>query len=341
MKAIIKPAYKKERIKLGEVLPVSTPYRLTISPSQICNFKCFYCTHSLDKSEVLKTGFKYSIMEYSMFTKLADQLKDFPEKVKLIVFSGMGEPLLNKDFPRMIRYIKENDLADKVDVYTNASLLTKNLTHDLVNSGLDSLKISLQGLDSNKYKDCSDFNLDFEKFIENIKYFYDNRGNCKIYIKIIDASLEDGEEEKFYEIFGDICDEIFIEHLSDCQPLTNDCNGTVDSERTMYNEIAKYSSVCPLLFYTLYVDVECNIYPCVTLGLPNDFSIGNIEKLSLYDMWNGETIKTLRLNHLKGKKDELYVCKDCGNMAAMYHEEDDIDDYSEAIIEKLISNQNC
>lgn len=331
MKATIKPAYKKERIILGEVLPLDGPYRMTISASQFCNFKCFFCTHSLNKDEVLKSGFKFKNMEYEEFIILADQLLEFPERLKLIVFSGMGEPLLNKRLPDMIRYLKENNISERVEMYSNVSLLNKESTHNLVDAGLDSLKISLEGLSSEKYKDICDYDIDFDELISNIKYFYENRGKCKVYIKIIDACLEEGDEEKFYNMFGDICDEIYIEHLSDCQPLTGDCEGIVNTNKTMYNEPAKLSKVCPMLFYSLYADADCNIYPCVTLGLPLSFSVGNFKIDRLLDIWNGSKIKKIRYAHLDGYKDSISVCRECGNMSAMYHPEDDIDSYAKMI----------
>lgn len=332
MRANIKPAYVKERINLGEVLPLNTPYRMTISPSQICNFKCFFCTHSLDREEVLKTGFKYKNMDYELFTKLADQMKEFPNKIKLIVFSGMGEPLLNPKLPDMIKYLKENKIVDRVEMYSNATLLTHEIVHKLVDSGLDSFKISLEGLTQEKYKETSQYDIDMDKFISNINYFYNNRKNCKIYIKVIDSLLEDGEEEKFYTKFGDICDEIYIEHLSDCQPLTGNCDGKVDPGKTMYNEDAKVCKVCPMLFYSLYADVECNIYPCVTLGLPVNFSVDNINNNSLKEIWHGEKIRELRIMHLRGEKDKISICKDCGNMICMYHKEDDLDEYVDKLL---------
>lgn len=329
MKAQIKPAYVKERMQLGEILPLEGPLRMTISASQVCNFKCFFCTHSLDREEVLKTGFKFKNMKYEELVNLANQLLEFSEPLKLIVFSGMGEPLLNKELPNMIKYLKENKVAERIEMYTNASLLDEVMTHKLVEAGLDGLKISIEGLTSNKYKEICGFDLDFEQLVTNVRYFYENKGNCKVYVKVIDACLEGiEEEERFYDIFGDICDDIFIEHLSDCQPLTGDCDGVVVANKTMYNDDAKISKVCPLLFYTLYADADCNIYPCVTLGLPVEFAVGNFRNERIKDIWNGEKIRVLRLKHLDGEREKINICSDCGNMTAMYHVQDDIDSYA-------------
>ena len=40
---------------------------------------------------------------------------------------------------------------DKVEIVTNGILLTKEMSDRLINSGLDRLRISLQGLDEEKY----------------------------------------------------------------------------------------------------------------------------------------------------------------------------------------------
>ena len=45
-----------------------------------------------------------------------------------------------------------------------------------------------------------------------------------------------------------------------------------------------------------------------------------------------ENIKKIRLAHLNGKRKETYVCKDCGNMMAMYHEEDNLDNYLDKLL---------
>jgi len=331
MEAIIKPAYETKRLKLSEVLPLDTPYRITVSPTHLCNLKCFYCTHSLDKREVEKTGFKYRDMKFDEFKQLADQLLEFPHRLKLMIFSGMGEPLLNKDFPKMIGYAKRNKVAERIEMYSNATLLNPELTHKLIDAGLDEFKISIEGLDAPKYKEVGKVNIDYSKFLKGIEYFYSNRGNCKIYIKIIDAALEEGGEQNFYDIFGGMCDYIYIEHLSDCQPLTGDCEGRVNKAKTMYGEDAIKTKICPMLFYSIYADADCNIYPCVTLALPVSFSIGNFRDTKIIDMWNGAKVKQLRLTHLKGNKDSIPVCRECGNMICMYHKEDDLDDDAERL----------
>ncbi|MEG6520884.1 hypothetical protein [Desulfotomaculum sp. 1211_IL3151] len=60
--------------------------------------------------------------------------------------------------------------------------------------------------------------IDFEKFIENICDLYENKGNCHIFIKTMVNNLDDETEQHFYDLFGNICDEIAVEYIANCWP---------------------------------------------------------------------------------------------------------------------------
>ena len=82
MTASIKPAYNTKRIKLADVLPLDTPFRITVSPTHYCNLKCYFCTQALigkDNDNIL--GFKRRHMSLAEFRLIADQLNDFPNKL--------------------------------------------------------------------------------------------------------------------------------------------------------------------------------------------------------------------------------------------------------------------
>ena len=56
----------------------------------------------------------------------------------------MGEPLLNKNLPRMIEYLNKNEIADCYEIITNASMLTHDLSKKLIDAGLSRLCVSIQ-----------------------------------------------------------------------------------------------------------------------------------------------------------------------------------------------------
>ena len=174
-------------------------------PVYACNFKCDYCLNSLPKEEHGYISNKI-FMDLSLYKKCIDDIAKFENKLKALLFVGMGEPLLHKDIVEMVRYAKEKDIADSIEIVTNGALLNNSLSKMLIEAGLDRLRISIQGVSKEKYKKTSNVDIDFEEFVQNINYFYENRKNTKVYVKIIDCSLSDKNEEQiFFDIFTGIC----------------------------------------------------------------------------------------------------------------------------------------
>jgi len=65
---------------------------------------------------------------------------------------GQGEPLINKDIPVMVKMAKDAEIAERVEIISNGSLLDKTMSDRLIEAGLDTLRISLQGLNSKNIK---------------------------------------------------------------------------------------------------------------------------------------------------------------------------------------------
>jgi len=344
MKAKIAPSYDVNREPLRNIIPLNTPFTIFIEPTRLCNFKCFYCLHStrgIVGGELDKTGYKLKNMEMELYEKILRDMQKFPQKPKRIVYSGLGEPLINNNLPEMIKMAKAMKIAERLDVLTNASLLTEKLTDDLISSGVTRIQISLQGLSSQKYKDVSNIDLDYHKFIENIKYLYNNRKQCKVFIKIIDALLENDEDKDgFFKVFGEMSDQIYIEHLITLQHQMGNHNGKADDSKNLNNEPVIYRNVCPVIFYMLQIDVDGNVFPCPVSGLPKYFSIDNIKLQDLNEIWKGETRRAFLLNHLKLHRDRIPVCNSCNACSCVLDKNEYLDDYAEEIKKRIIIEEN-
>ena len=208
-----------KRTKLAEVLPLRTPFMIEIYPMYACNFRCKYCMMSLDRKKRPFISDKI-VMDFDFYKKCIDDITAFPDKLKMLRFAGIGEPLLHKNIVGMVEYAASKNIADKIEIITNASLLTPKMSDLLISVGLSRLIVSLQGTTKEKYKEVSGIDIDFENFIENLRYFFENKGkNSQLYIKIVDEALDNKEDkERFYKLFGDICDTIGIEYVVPIQP---------------------------------------------------------------------------------------------------------------------------
>ena len=320
------------RSVLSKCIPLDTPYTIIVCPIYACNFRCRYCMYSLpecDRSyvpEIKRLGIESC-------KKMIDDMTAFPQKVKVLNFCGLGEPLLEPELPNMIRYAVEKQVANVTEVISNGMLLSHEMSERLASSGLTRLKISIQGLDSETYQEFSQIKIDFDTFVEQIRYFYEHRKNVKLYLKIMDAELKGHSEQEFFDIFGDICDDISIEHLIpasekiDYHQLSND-----NFSMTMNGNCRAAYRVCPRPFFVMNVHSDGNVDPCCTADIP--VFVGNVKKESIVDIWNGKKANAFRKMQLidKGKNE---VCRKCTHYQYVMFEEDNLDDVAEEMIDKF------
>jgi MoaA/NifB/PqqE/SkfB family radical SAM enzyme len=124
------------RLPVGTVrrpIAPALPRVVFIEVTNRCNLSCQTCVRTYFTREPLKT------LSYDEFVTIADQ---FPA-MRRVALHGIGEPLLNRDLPRMIRYLKERDV--EVLFNSNGTLLTPKWQEELVRSGLDEFRCSIDG----------------------------------------------------------------------------------------------------------------------------------------------------------------------------------------------------
>ena len=301
-----------KRIKLAEALPLDTPILAQIFPIYACNFKCNYCTFSVGLKERGFISDKVS-MDFELFKKCIDDMTNFPNKIKTLRFVGMGEPLLHKDIAKMIEYAVSKNIADKVEILTNGSLLTREISDSLIKNGLSRLLISIQGTTKEKYKEVSKIDIDFDKFVENLRYFFEqSRGKAQLHIKIIDYAIESEEDEKkFYEIFGDICDTIGVEHAGPIFPGVN-YDSVLEgkkSDTTQFGLPIFDVKICPQPFFHMQINPDGKVVPCYSLYYP--IILGDCNKESVYGIWNSKKYKDFRRKMLEGTENVSEICKNC------------------------------
>lgn len=321
--AEIKPIAGLERKRLKDVIPLQTPYAIYFFPTNLCNFRCVYCAHSSGlKQFEAQYGLKPESMSLQTFKRAIDQLKEFPQKLKVINLSGQGEPLLNRDIVEMIRYAKQAQVTERIEIISNASLLTHEFSEQLIQAGLDCIRISLQGMTSQKYKEVCGYSLDIDKLFNEIGYFYQIKKQCDVFVKIMDISLEDGEEEKFYHVFENKSDRMYVEK---CKPVYDGVELTkgIEVETDRYGRRHKPRMVCPLPFYMLGILPDGTVSPCETIYIPE--KLGNIWDKSLLDIWNGEDLKRFQQMQMDKLRKDNPQCARCCAPDDVTHPEDNLD----------------
>jgi MoaA/NifB/PqqE/SkfB family radical SAM enzyme len=144
----------EKRARIAEVEPVC----LYLETTNRCNLLCATCPRTFEALE------PPADMSWSLFTAIVDQ---FPH-ITRVVLHGVGEPMMVRELPRMIRYLKER--GTHVLFNTNGTLLTRRKGQELIDSGLDELRVSLDAAESRAFELVRGRDM-FGRIVRNIRAF--------------------------------------------------------------------------------------------------------------------------------------------------------------------------
>jgi radical SAM protein with 4Fe4S-binding SPASM domain len=325
MGAQVQSQVGKNRLPLEACIPLPSPLVVYVEPSGYCNLRCKFCPQG-DSGGLLKK----SLMSKDIFRKLVRDMSSLPNKVKLLRVCGNGEPLLNKHLPAMLSLAAQEQVAQRIELLTNGLLLNDELIKALP---LYASRIicSIEGLSEHDYSRICGAKIDFKHFLDRLDALYASRSNCTIHIKIHHEAVKNEEDErKFFEIFKGKCDEIFIERLV---PMWPQLTTQYASKKFRWSdETVVARKVCVQVFKGVQVQADGDVVPCCVDWKRSNL-LGNIEFENLEDIWNGEKLRQLQLNHLEGKKDGIEPCRDC--RMNDYCDIDNIDSFATECLDRL------
>jgi len=136
----------------------SEPVCLYLETTNRCNLLCTTCPRTFEALD------PPGDMSWKLFTRIVDQ---FP-RIARVVLHGVGEPMMVRSLPRMIRYLK--DRGTYVLFNTNGTLLTARKGRELIEAGLDELRLSLDAAEPEAFKLVRGRDM-FARILRNIRNF--------------------------------------------------------------------------------------------------------------------------------------------------------------------------
>ena len=165
------------------------PPRIVIELTNRCNLNCPYCLvgqqnnqGSVDHNSLNRPMGK---MDINLGEKIIKEAKDFGIKEVMLTFQG--EPLVHNHFVDFIKLTKKYNL--RAVVFTNGLLLNKDLTRNIICSGLDSIRFSVDGATETTYQ-ANRVGGTFEKVYQNSAVLFlwkvelDDKWATKIYHRV-------------------------------------------------------------------------------------------------------------------------------------------------------------
>src|SRR5262245_41312551 len=134
------------------------PVYLYLETTNRCNLLCTTCPRTYEELE------PPADMSWELFTSIIDQLPD----IERAVMHGVGEPMLVKNLPRMVRHLK--DRGTYVLFNTNGTVLNEKNGRALIDAGLDELRVSLDASNAKSYRAIRGKDY-FARILRNVRAF--------------------------------------------------------------------------------------------------------------------------------------------------------------------------
>ncbi len=270
------------------------PLLVDLELSTVCNLNCRFCyTSSKEYKEKVKAEF----MDFGLFKKIIDEIGG---KVFAVRLSLRGEPTINPDFVKAIKYAKDHGIKE-VSTLTNGSKLTPAFFEQIMYAGIDWITLSFDGIGGEYEKNRAPLEFDFiYAQLEKIKEIKKRENRVKPVIKIqsIWPAISANPQE-YYETMSKVCDLVAF-------------NPLIDFERKNI-EITEFEEnfSCPQLYQRLVIGANGLVMLCAN-DEQGECIVGDANKETVYSVWHGSKINAAREIHMhKDGFKKILICRKC------------------------------
>ena len=281
----------------------------TVGGKGMCNARCDMCTIN-DWQKPPR------IMKNPEFEKFVDDLIPFKEHFDYITLHCNGEPLMDKHLHEKVRYLKDNGFRG-TGFATNGSMLTEKRSIELIEAGLDTIIVSLDGITKETHEKIRK-GLNYEKIVKNVlsfidfrnKYALNNEKVTRIIIRFIMQPLNKHEWDD-YQVFWkkninkNLNDEILY------FPIHN-WGGQLDAKERMRQTYGDGRKIfyCEDMHERMIIFSDGNVSHC-DADYNGFYPHGNVFKNHFLDIYNNSIFNKYRKYMSEGKILELTHCTTC------------------------------
>ena len=300
------------------------PTKVTIETGNICNLRCPLCPTGTDETKVSK-GF----LTFENFKKIIGQIGLTAETLD---FFDWGEPFLNKDLLKMIRFSKEQFPHLKIIVSSNLNIpqFSPEGAEEVVRSGLDRLVMSIDGVTQAVYEKYR-VGGNVEETFKAIRWLVaakkklgaENPSLLWNYLVFRHNEHEVEKARAMAKKFGvefsaggmrtDCGEEIF---LPMDERLKKDASWIPENPRYSQYTVEHLSSRkrdCTRPWTTVAINWDGYVVPCGSVYDAKKYNYGNMFKESFAKVWNSKPYRLARQALANKTKGTGTICETCKN----------------------------
>lgn len=297
---------------IGKPIQWGTPMTISVEPTTACNLRCPECPSGL-RSFTRETG----NLKTDFFKQTLDQLYN---KLIYLIFYFQGEPYINPDFLKMVRYANDKGLYTITS--TNGHFLSPENCKKTIESGLDRIIISVDGTTQETYESYRKEG-SLEIVLQGARNLVKARAEMKSATPhiIFQFLVVKPNEHQIPEIHA-LAEEIGIDEVKlktaqiydykEGSPLIPSLDQysryhkNADGTYGIKNELLNH---CWKLWHACVITWNGHVVPCC-FDKDATHRLGDLRSESFQEIWKGKQYSDFRTLLLQGR-DKIDICQNC------------------------------
>ena len=304
------------QMKKGHTFLFGKPYFMVLDTTSFCNLECVWCPTGQHRNS--RTS---CIMPKN---KALEIINLFGKYLKEVLLFNWGEPLLNPYIPDIIKALKKQDIFCALSTNLNIDLDEKKVM-EIVNSGLDLLVCSIDGITQKTYETYRRKG-SFNKAFNNLKLIIQTKKNLNLKKPVIEWQfLVFKHNEHEIQQAEKIAKEIGVDKIKFAKPwCPQDWVSTIDkySNYNLQNNKKEYKPVdkyCNWLWNAIVINANGSVSPCCSVENESE-DFGNIFTTPFRKLWNNENFRQARkFNITRQKTNFSNRCTICEHIGTVNH----------------------
>jgi radical SAM protein with 4Fe4S-binding SPASM domain len=289
----------------GQVVLKNQPDVFAIESTNYCNIKCIMCPRGEPDLMTRSLGH----MDNALFEKILNGTTYFSNPCW---FHWFGEPLMNPRLFEQIAVAKRK--VPNLGISTNATLLNARNAQRVLDSGLDTLLVALDGATKEVYEQVRKGPFPFEEVRDNVERFLamkQRRAKPHTILSIIVMDKTAPDLERFREHWqARGADEVLFKGYvawGGKDPLFTDL--ALPAQRARYASPRSHN--CKFLWESVVITWDGRVVPCC-FDYNATVVLGDLKKSSLAEIWNSPAYVELRRAELEGRNNNP-LCANCAD----------------------------
>ena len=296
--------------KNSEIL--GKPINITIEPTNICNAKCPVCETGAGELERKK-----AYLSFEDFKIIIDKIYPY---TNTLMYYFMGEPFLNKEWVKQIKYAKEKGIPF-ISTCTNGDV--PGIPEGIIESGIDFVSFQMGGTTQETHE-VYRVNTNLENIKNNLLQTIKlkKETGSKVHLEAGFILMKHNEHQ--VEEFIEWCKEIGVDSFNIIDPCVRTVEQGIkylpsDYDHWIYDPEKFKAGIlcrkivpkndCPWIYYNMTIMSNGDVVPCCHDPCGKEV-MGNLIEQSLEEVWNGEKYKNFR-DRIHTNQKDIEICRLC------------------------------